>query len=58
MVDLYQRFLALAPAHFLTPPDEGVELELLVEDVIRPVEVGRLGDLSDHVFSVVETKSM
>lgn len=58
MVDLYQRFLALPSAHLLTSPDEGVELELLVEDVIRSVEVGRLGDLSDHVFSVVETKSM
>lgn len=58
VVDLYQRFLAFPTAHLLAPPDEGIELELLVEDVVRTVEVGRLGDLTDHVFSVVEARSM
>lgn len=58
VIDLDQRFLAFPPSHFFAPPDEGVELELLVEDVVGAIEVSGLGDFTDHVFPVVEAKSL
>ena len=58
MIDLYQWLFAFPSSHFLAPPDKGVELELLVEDVVGTIEVRGLGDLADHVFSIVETMSL